>query len=60
MTMLSQTAISLSYDLGLHKDIGISRQSKRGDHATQNPPAHQGRTMEQRRTVLALFHLSSS
>lgn len=60
MTTLSQMAVSLAFDLDLHKDVysSSSRQGRYNQRTTQS--GHQTRTLEERRTILALFHVTSS
>jgi hypothetical protein len=63
MTILSQLAVSLAIDLGLQRDIPSSLASRRPKSRrllTQfyPNPNQEVRTMEERRTILALLHLS--
>ena len=62
MSMLCQLAVSLAFELGVHKDTpaNILRRKKCGQLRAQDPPLLQPRTMEERRTILTVFHLSSS
>lgn len=62
MTMLAQLAVSLTFELGLNHDIPASRPrpSKDGQHLTQQPPRHPSRTLEERRTILSVYHVTSS
>ncbi|KAI1251471.1 hypothetical protein MGN70_006039 [Eutypa lata] len=62
MTMLAQLAVSLTFELGLNHDISASRPrpSKDGQHLTQQPPRHPSRTLEERRTILSVYHVTSS
>jgi hypothetical protein len=62
MTMLSQLAVTLALELGLHNDApkNMPRQSKSGRVLAQQAPGPQSRTMEERRSILAVFHLTSS
>jgi hypothetical protein len=57
MTMLSQIAVTLAFELGLQKDTFPGRIKK---IASQNPIAQSLRTMEERRTILAVYHLTSA
>ncbi|RYO85816.1 hypothetical protein DL766_003772 [Monosporascus sp. MC13-8B] len=59
MTMLAQLAVSLVFELGIHNDVPTSalRPSRL---LIQQPARLYSRTMEERRTLLAVFHLSSS
>lgn len=49
MNMLTQLALSLATELGLHKDVSMN-----------HPGRGKLRTLEERRTMLAVFHLTSS
>jgi hypothetical protein len=62
MTMLSQLAVTLAFELGLHNDApkNMPRQSKSGRVLAQQAPGPQSRTLEERRSILAVFHLTSS
>lgn len=62
MTMLSQLVVSLAFELGLHKDAPstMTQHNMPSQFGTKLPPKPQLRTMEERRTILALFHLTSS
>ncbi|KAJ4404701.1 hypothetical protein N0V82_010444 [Gnomoniopsis sp. IMI 355080] len=67
MTMLSQVAVALAFELGFHKDIAVRPDMENGPTSgseadvlradTQGP---QMRSMEDRRTFLAVFHLTSA
>ncbi|KAI0884830.1 uncharacterized protein GGS22DRAFT_147291 [Annulohypoxylon maeteangense] len=59
MTMLSQIAISLALELGIHRNPSTT-PLRRSRLPTQLPERQRPRTMEERRTMLAVFHLSSS
>ncbi|KAI1734295.1 hypothetical protein F4680DRAFT_438896 [Xylaria scruposa] len=62
MNMLTRLALSLTTELGLHKDVSVNypgRGSTCGGLA-QNGPMQKVRTLEERRTMLAMFHLTSS
>ncbi|KAI1198256.1 hypothetical protein F5X97DRAFT_299831 [Nemania serpens] len=62
MNMLTQLALSLTTELGLHKDVSmgyLERDNSYGAQA-QNRPVQKIRTLEERRTILAVFHLTSS
>ena len=54
MTMLSQLAVALAMELNIHKDVPQARTARRENLTPQV------RTMEERRTVLAVFHLTCS
>jgi hypothetical protein len=61
MGMLTQLAVSIAFDLGLHHDVPTNRAwriraGRSGTHSSHQPV----RTMEERRTILAVFHLTSS
>lgn len=64
MTMLSQVAVSLAFELSIQKDVNGS-STRRGPSGGPNqlraePPKPAIRTMEERRTILAVFHLTSA
>jgi len=54
MTMLSQLAVALAMELNIHKDVPQARTARRENLTPQV------RTMEERRTMLAVFHLTCS
>lgn len=54
MTMLSQLAVALAMELNIHKDVPQARTARRENSTPQV------RTMEERRTMLAVFHLTCS
>ncbi|OAQ92095.1 Zn2/Cys6 DNA-binding protein [Purpureocillium lilacinum] len=54
MTMLSQLAAALAMELNIHKDVPQARTARRENLTPQV------RTMEERRTMLAVFHLTCS
>lgn len=59
MTMLSQMAVSLAFELGIHHDTPTT--TLRRSRLLYELPARQPpRTLEERRTMLALFHVTSS
>ncbi len=58
MCMLAQLAISLAFEMGIHQD-GPTNPPRRSRLLAQ-PAAQRSRTMEERRTIIALFHLTSS
>lgn len=66
MTMLSQVAVALAFELGLHKDIPVRSDMAKGLSGSEagvlraETPRPQSRSMEDRRTFLALFHLTSA
>ncbi|KAI0113647.1 hypothetical protein GGR51DRAFT_506152 [Nemania sp. FL0031] len=62
MNMLTQLALSLATELGLHKDVPMNHQGRKRSHGAiaQNEPLQKIRTIEERRTFLAVFHLTSS
>ncbi|KAM5360885.1 hypothetical protein ACJZ2D_013452 [Fusarium nematophilum] len=62
MAMLSQIAVSLAFELNLQHDPPQkpSRRSKYGREIAEDAPSPKTRSLEERRTLLALFHLSSS
>ncbi|KAI2617419.1 hypothetical protein GGR54DRAFT_641069 [Hypoxylon sp. NC1633] len=59
MTTVSQLAVSLAFELGIHQDTStpVLRRSRL---LPQMPARQSTRTMEERRTMLAVFHLTSS
>ncbi|KAI2467660.1 hypothetical protein F4781DRAFT_302295 [Annulohypoxylon bovei var. microspora] len=59
MSMLSQIAISLALELGIHRNPSTT-PLRRSRLPTQLPERQRPRTIEERRTMLAVFHLSSS
>lgn len=61
MTTLAQLAVSLALELDLQKDITttVVRRRKSG-WLVPHPPKQRVRTIEERRTFLAVFHLTSS
>ena len=62
MSMLTQLAVSLASDLGIQSDAPHNRKliSKSDRLKALQSPKQRARTMEERRTMLALFHLTSS
>lgn len=64
MTMLSQVAVALAFELGLHKDIavrsGVTQGASGSGDIRTGIPKPPTRSMEDRRTFLALFHLTSA
>ncbi|OTB01589.1 hypothetical protein M426DRAFT_323349, partial [Hypoxylon sp. CI-4A] len=64
MSMLSQLAVSLAFELDLHRDVppAASIVSRRRSllPARQRIAKQHPRTTEERRTMLAVFHLTSS
>ncbi|KAI0873121.1 hypothetical protein GGS24DRAFT_464915 [Hypoxylon argillaceum] len=62
MNMLAQLALSLTTELGLHKDepVNYPRQERSYGSQAQNRPMQKTRTIEERRTTLAVVHLTSS
>jgi hypothetical protein len=62
MNKLSQLAISLAYDLDLHKatPVHAARHGRSGHVSGQQTATEQVQTLEERRTFVALFHLSSA
>ncbi|KAI2783131.1 hypothetical protein F4815DRAFT_459998 [Daldinia loculata] len=59
MCMLSQLAVSLALELNIHHDTP-TRPLRRNRFPTQRPVEQRPRTIEERRTMLAVFHLTSS
>lgn len=65
MTMLSQVAVSVAFELGIQKDVNRNSTPRNQSHGPSRqlraePPRPTVRTMEERRTILAVFHLTSS
>jgi hypothetical protein len=62
MTMLAQLVVSLALELGIHNDApkNMPRQGKSGRVLAQLTAGPQSRTVEERRSILAVFHLTSS
>ncbi|KAH9906340.1 hypothetical protein F4778DRAFT_801578 [Xylariomycetidae sp. FL2044] len=63
MTMLSQMTISMALEMGLDQDSARDVMQRRAYDVRSAPPrpaARRDRTVEERRTILALFHLTSS
>ncbi|KAJ4320921.1 hypothetical protein N0V84_005625 [Fusarium piperis] len=59
--MLTQMAVSLAFELGLHTPpANVAKRCKFGRYVPEQQEAGRERTLEERRTILALFHLSSS
>ncbi|KAI1177059.1 hypothetical protein F4777DRAFT_543582 [Nemania sp. FL0916] len=56
MNMLTQLALSLTTELGVHKDARVNPPRMPAQFGSM----HETRTFEERRTALAVFHLSSS
>ncbi len=56
MTMVAQLAVCLAFELNLHQDV----PSTTSRTTTQGSQKQHVRTLEERRTILALFHLTSS
>jgi hypothetical protein len=57
MTMLSQIAVTLTLELGLQKD---SFRQGRSSASPEKSVEQNARTMEERRTILAVYHLTST
>ncbi|KAJ4387719.1 hypothetical protein N0V93_008318 [Gnomoniopsis smithogilvyi] len=64
MTMLSQVAIALALELDLHKDIPMRSDMTQGANSSEElrlgNQRPQVRSLEDRRTFLAVFHLNSA
>lgn len=60
MTSLIQIAISLVYDLGLHKPPSKSQLGIPGDEKPYHSETSRTRTMEERRALLACFLINST
>ncbi|OTB14791.1 hypothetical protein K445DRAFT_127374 [Daldinia sp. EC12] len=59
MCMLSQLAVSLSFELNIHHDAP-TRPLRRNRFPSQRQVDQRPRTLEERRTMLAVFHLTSA
>ncbi|KAJ3576920.1 hypothetical protein NPX13_g3552 [Xylaria arbuscula] len=58
MNMLTQLALSLVTELGLHKEVVVNRAGHENSFGSR---LHDNlRTIEERRTILAMFHLAAS
>lgn len=66
MAMLSGIAIALAFEIGLHKDASVASNVKRGARGSSSEKLRacdrkpEVRSMEDRRTLLAVFHLTSA
>lgn len=64
MSMLSQVAVALAFELGLHKDISAgstpSKATSGSEELRVRDQSPEIRSMEDRRTILAVFHLTSA
>jgi hypothetical protein len=61
MSMLSQVAVSLAAEIGIDRDMpAIKARNSRKQLRAQNAPATHPRTLEERRTMVAVFHLTSA
>ncbi|KAL6815337.1 hypothetical protein GGI42DRAFT_338665 [Trichoderma sp. SZMC 28013] len=62
MTMLTQMAVSMAFELDLHKDTapGISPRDKPRRLLTRQTSVRPVRTIEERRTFAALYYLTSA
>ncbi|PKK41338.1 hypothetical protein CI102_14780 [Trichoderma harzianum] len=62
MTMLTQMAVSMAFELDLHKDTtpGISPRDKPSRLLTRQTYVRPVRTIEERRTFAALYYLTSA
>ncbi|ETS73708.1 hypothetical protein PFICI_14654 [Pestalotiopsis fici W106-1] len=61
MTMLAQIAISLATELSIHQDsFSHSRQTRSAKMLVRDAIQRKPRTLEERRTILAVFHLTSA
>lgn len=58
MTMLTQMAVSMAFELDLHS--GTSPRGRSSSLTAHQTSARLDRTMEERRTFAALFHLTSA
>ncbi|KAH6653094.1 hypothetical protein BKA67DRAFT_568558 [Truncatella angustata] len=61
MTMLAQLAVSLATDLGIHQDsFSHLRQTRSAKILIRDAIGREPRTLEERRTMLSVFHLTSA
>jgi hypothetical protein len=60
MTSLIQLAISLVYDLGLHKPPSKSQIGIPGDEEPYHSDSSRARNMEERKALLACFMINST
>lgn len=62
MTNLTNMAVSVALELGINHDAptNLPRRIVSGRYVVEQVPGLEQRTMEERRTLLALFHLTSS
>lgn len=58
MTMLTQMAVSMAFELDLH--CGTPLRGKPSRLVAHQTSAKSARTLEERRTFAALFHLTSA
>ncbi|KAI1471988.1 uncharacterized protein F4812DRAFT_201402 [Daldinia caldariorum] len=59
MCMLAQLAVTVALELNIHHDVS-TRPQRRSRFPSQRQADQRPRTMEERRTMLALFHLTSA
>ncbi|KAI0123777.1 hypothetical protein BJ170DRAFT_598978 [Xylariales sp. AK1849] len=59
MCMLSQLAVSLAFEIGIHHDVPTNTTARSQSTRNLSPQGHHLRTTEERRTILAVFHLTS-
>ena len=55
--MLAQLAVSMALELDLHRDVSLGRTPRK---LRAQPSTANSRTTEERRAMLAVFHLSSA
>lgn len=62
MTKLTNMAISMALELGINHETptNLPRRIVSGRYVVEHAPGQEQRTSEERRTLLALFHLTSS
>lgn len=62
MTMLTQIAVAMALELNLHKDVvaGTPWRPNVSNIIRSKAVQHRPRTLEERRTIVALFHLTSA
>ena len=60
MVTLVQLAVGMAYDADLHKDSQAKMLRTKTRYLTDIVPVEKEMSLEQRRTIIAVFHLSSS
>ncbi|PSR84367.1 hypothetical protein BD289DRAFT_262295 [Coniella lustricola] len=68
MTMLAQVAVAMAFEIGLQKDVAATSTKRTGSATNKSQLRYQARperakqvrTLEERRSILAVFHLTSA